>query len=192
MIPFRKVSFDDEPLILVDEQDNVVGYRDKKSCHIGDGVLHRAFSIFIFNEHGQLLVQQRSREKMLWPLFWSNSCCSHPRKGESMDVATRRRLREELGFSVPLRFLYKFTYHARYEDKGSERELCYVYIGYHDGMVIANPSEIAEWKFVDVKELDRDMQQNPQRYTPWFRMEWERIRNEYWDTVQEWIRQEKG
>ena len=91
------VSFDNEKLILVDKYDNVLGYKSKAECHEGEGILHRAFSIFIFNDKNQLLLQKRSAKKLLWPLYWSNSCCSHPRKGENYETATHRRLKEELG-----------------------------------------------------------------------------------------------
>ncbi|MDH3468536.1 MAG: isopentenyl-diphosphate delta-isomerase, partial [Gammaproteobacteria bacterium] len=85
------VSFDADDLILVDEHDNEIGHMSKDECHIGDGQLHRAFSLFVFNSEGELLLQQRSKQKHLWPLYWANSCCSHPRHGESMDDAVRRR-----------------------------------------------------------------------------------------------------
>ncbi len=181
----KQVSFDDEPLILVNEQDEVVGYLDKASCHVGDGVLHRAFSIFIFNDRGELLLQQRSDQKWLWPRFWSNSCCSHPRKGEDMETAIHRRLQEELGFDTPLHYLYKFQYHARYNDRGSENELCYVYIGKYDGSVQVNPNEIAAWRWISPEALEQEMAQHPERFTPWFKMEWERIRNEFWERVKQ-------
>ena len=90
----RVVSSEAEELILVDEQDNETGYLSKAACHDGDGVLHRAFSVFLFNDRGELLLQQRSPSKRLWGGYWSNSCCSHPRRGESIQVATRRRLRD--------------------------------------------------------------------------------------------------
>jgi len=178
------VSFEDEPLILVNEFDEIIGYKPKLECHRGEGTLHRAFSIFIFNEQKQLLLQKRSDQKWLWPLYWSNSVCSHPRKGESMEIATQRRLEEEIGFSVPLHFLYKFQYHARYENKGSEREVCSVYIGKYDGPVHANENEIAEWKFMDVDELEADLSEHADYYSPWFKMEWKRIREEFWDQVE--------
>lgn len=180
----RQVSFDDEPLILVDKDDRIVGYKDKAACHRGSGILHRAFSIFIFNEKGQVLMQKRSSQKPLWPLYWSNSCCSHPRKGESYEVATRRRLEEELGFTTDLKFLYKFQYQARFNDDGSENELCAVYIGKYDGPVKTNPNEIAEWRFMDVGELDRQLTENPENFTPWFKMEWERLRKDFREEVQ--------
>ena len=100
------VSFDDEKLIIVDEHDNVLGYKSKAEAHEGSGILHRAFSLFIFNDKRELLIQQRSQKKPLWPLYWSNSVCSHPRKGEDYKSAVNRRLQEELGISTPLFFIH--------------------------------------------------------------------------------------
>ncbi|MCP4366875.1 MAG: isopentenyl-diphosphate Delta-isomerase [Deltaproteobacteria bacterium] len=165
-----------ELLILVDKNDNIMGYENKEMCHQGEGLLHRAFSIFLFNDQQQMLIQKRSAEKFLWPLhWWSNSVCSHPRKGESYEEATVRRLKEELGVETPLHFLFKFQYQARFKNIGSENELCSVYIGKADGIIRANPSEIAEWKYVDCEELNKGIQVHPHLYTPWFTMEWERI-----------------
>ena len=95
----KQVSFNDELLILVNEKDEEIGYKTKSVCHFGEGILHRAFSIFIFNTKEQLLMQKRSSQKNLWPNYWSNSCCSHPRKGEKIESAASRRLAEELGLS---------------------------------------------------------------------------------------------
>lgn len=177
------VSFDDEKLILVDENDNVSGYENKDLCHNGMGILHRAFSIFIFNKQNELLLQQRHSDKRLWGNFWSNTCCSHPRKGESYAEATVRRLKEEIGLETEMRYLYRFQYHAQFEDKGSENELCSVYIGHSDETPKINETEIMDWKFISIRELNRDLLLNPQRYTPWFKMEWERITKEYLDEI---------
>jgi len=178
------VSFDDELLLVVNENDEVINYLTKAECHDDEGILHRAFSVFIFNEKGELLIQQRSKQKRLWSLTWSNSCCSHPRKGESMEIATQRRIEEELGFKTALEFLYKFQYQARYDATGSENEICYVYIGLvRSDDVRINPTEIAEWKFVSPQAMDRQLETNPDDFTPWFKMEWQRIRNDHWDQV---------
>jgi isopentenyl-diphosphate delta-isomerase len=184
----NKVSFDDEMLILVDEEDQIVGYKDKLSCHADSGIRHRAFSIFIFNDAGQVLMQKRSDQKQLWPLFWSNSCCSHPRKGEKMGRAVLRRLNEELGFKTDLKYIFKFKYQAAYEDIGSENEYCSVFIGKSNKTVETNINEIAEWKYIDPEELDKLLEDNPEEFTPWFKMEWERLRNEYWRTIQDYLR----
>ena len=104
----RIVSSESEELILVDTMDRAVGRLSKAECHDGDGRLHRAFSVFLFNDAGELLLQQRGLDKRLWPGYWSNSCCSHPRSGETLDVATERRLQDELNFSTPLEHVYFF------------------------------------------------------------------------------------
>lgn len=180
------VSFDDELLLVVNENDEVIDYKTKAECHDDGGILHRAFSIFIFNQAGDLLLQKRSADKRLWPLTWSNSCCSHPRKGEIMDVATQRRLYEELGFETALRFLYKFQYQARYDQTGSENEVCSVYIGKVRSVdVNINPTEISEWTFISPKEMDTELKSSPEKYTPWFQMEWKRIREDFWDKVKQ-------
>lgn len=176
-----------DSLFLVDGADNIIGYLDKESCHEGDGVLHRAFSIFIFNSRGQLLLQRRSAAKALWPLFLSNSVCSHPRRGETYDEATRRRLKEELGIEAPLHFLFRFQYRATYAKAGSENELCAVFVGKSDGPVVADPGEIAEWRFIDPDELDKNLKFQPQDYTPWFKIEWQRIRERHFKQIQQLI-----
>jgi isopentenyl-diphosphate delta-isomerase len=175
------VSFDDEPLILVDSADRVIGYETKVNAHLGSGLLHRAFSIFLFSEDGQVLLQQRSSDKPLWPLFWSNSCCSHPRRGESLEQATHRRLREELAIDAELRFLYKFQYQAEFGASGAEHELCSVYVGKLAVPVAVdvNPSEIADWRWIPCTETDRLVAEEPERVTPWFALEWRRLRSEY-------------
>jgi isopentenyl-diphosphate delta-isomerase len=177
----------DEYLILVDTQDNVLGFETKEKCHRGKGKLHRAFSIFIFNRNKQLLIQQRSALKPLWPLYWSNSVCSHPRKGEADLDAAYRRLKEEIGLETPLRFLFKFLYQASFKTIGSENELCSVYIGTTDVPITANPEEIAGWRYIDLEELDRDIKADPEIYTPWFKMEWQRIRQNHMKEVESLI-----
>ncbi|MGN6334433.1 isopentenyl-diphosphate Delta-isomerase [Mycobacterium sp.] len=111
----RVVSRHDEQLILVDSDDREIGFLAKADAHVGRGTLHRAFSVFVFSPAGELLVQQRAKSKPLWPGHWSNTCCSHPRLGEKMDDAVRRRLQEELGLSAELEFLFKFQYQAQYD-----------------------------------------------------------------------------
>lgn len=182
----RTVSFDDEPLILVDADDNVTGYQSKVQAHAGSGTLHRAFSIFLFNPQGQVLLQQRSGEKPLWPLYWSNSCCSHPRRGESYQEAIHRRLREELSVDTELEFVYRFTYHAPFGAIGSEHELCSVYIGRLDETqrLDMNPSEIADCRWLGLAETDALLTGEPDRVTPWFVLEWQRLRAEFADRIE--------
>jgi isopentenyl-diphosphate Delta-isomerase len=169
-----------EPLILVDDADREIGHLDKAQCHVGNGVLHRAFSLLIFNRTGELLLQQRSAGKRLWPLYWSNSCCSHPRRAESMEAAIYRRLDEELGLSCPLHFLFKFQYHAQFDARGAEYELCSVYIGRCNGPVKINRAEICAWRWITPAALQAEMT-GPEAvtFTPWFRLEWERTWSEH-------------
>lgn len=175
----RIVSSEAEELILVDGDDNQTGYLSKAAAHDGDGVLHRAFSVFLFNPDGELLLQQRASGKRLWPGYWSNSCCSHPRRGESMEVATSRRLRDELNLDAELEYVYRFSYRAKYRDLGSEHELCHVYLGRIDGAVDFNRSEIEAVRFVSPAELDTEFEQKSGRLTPWFRMEWKALQTEH-------------
>lgn len=175
----RDVSFDSEQLILVDADDNELGYLSKADCHAGSGILHRAFSLFIFDRDGRLLLQQRSAEKKLWPLYWSNSCCSHPRRGETMDEATNRRLAEELGIEAELEYLYKFIYQADFKDIGAEHELCWVFIGRSDQEVRANPAELADWRYLDLDAVQAEVASNADAFTPWFKLEWEHLTSRY-------------
>lgn len=173
----QQVSFDDELLILVDAADNVTGYDNKANAHRGSGLLHRAFSVFLFNSAGQVLLHKRSTQKPLWPGYWTNSCCSHPRKGEDYTDAADRRLVEELGVSAELTFLYQFRYTAEFEDLGSENELCAVYVGVLDDqqMPVPNPNEIAACRWVSCAELDNWLLSSPEQFTPWFKLEWSRL-----------------
>ena len=179
----RTVSNDSEPLILVDEDDRPLGSLDKAGCHQGDGMLHRAFSVLVFNDRGELLLQQRSADKALWPGYWSNSCCSHPRVGETLERAVERRLEEELGVRCSTRFLYRFRYHARYGGVGSEREVCSVFVGRHRGSVQVNPTEVAAWRWISPDALDAELEAHPERFTPWFKLEWAEICTRHPDTI---------
>ncbi len=169
----------DEMLILVDPEDNVIGHESKQKCHDGEGRLHRAFSIFLLNDKNELLLQQRSAQKRLWPLYWSNSVCGHPRKEENISAAASRRMIEELGVKTNLTYLYKFKYKSTFLNKGSENEICSVYYGRFDGRIDPNPSEIQDWRYADLKDLNIEIALRPDHFTPWFRMEWQTIRAEY-------------
>ncbi len=174
------VSSDQEELILVNARDESIGTMSKRDCHQGEGTLHRAFSIFIFNAAEAVLLQQRSGQKLLWPDYWSNACCSHPQVGEDCEVAANRRLQQELGITLPLTFIYKFEYRAQYENAGSEHELCWVWVGFAEAEEInPNSNEIADWRFFSREELNRELADNPGRYTPWMKLEWEHLLAEY-------------
>ena len=177
------VSFENEPLILVDSSDQELGVLDKSSCHDGDGRLHRAFSIFVLNGRGEVLLQKRADGKRLWPGFWSNSCCSHPRRGETTAEAADRRLFEELHQRAELQFAYKFEYHARYQAIGSEHELCWVFVGWCDDAPVFNSEEIEAVRWLQPDLLDEEMRRTPDAFTPWFQMEWQRLRQEFADLL---------
>lgn len=176
---YENVSSESEKLILVDEHDNEIGSISKADAHDANGTLHRAFSLFIFNDKGELLLQQRSPEKRLWGGYWSNSCCSHPRVGETMDIAVHRRLEQELGMTADLEFVYKFSYQADFGELGGEHEFCWVYVGRATSEVRANTSEISDWRWISPAALDAEMVAEPKRFTPWFKLEWERLKSDF-------------
>ena len=177
--PNRIVSSDSDELILVDELDNEIGYKSKAYCHDGSGLLHRAFSIFLFNAQGELLLQRRAREKRLWPGFWSNSCCSHPRRGESLATAIERRLGDELNVTADVEHVYHFCYQASFGEAGAEKELCHVFLGKLDGEARPNNSEIESVRLICVRDLDDELAHQAQRFTPWFKQEWRTLNADY-------------
>jgi len=179
----RVVSSEAEELILVDAEDRDTGYLSKARCHDGAGVLHRAFSLFLFNDMGELLLQKRSESKRLWPGYWSNTCCSHPRRGETMSVATSRRLRDELNVDSKLEFVYKFSYQAQFDEGGAENELCHVFLGRLDDAVQPNANEIAAIRYVSTDRLLADFSAAAGEYTPWFQLEWATLIAEHRDTL---------
>lgn len=158
-----------EKVILVDEEDNAIGTMDKMEAH-RQGVLHRAFSVLLFNSQGQVLLQKRARKKYHSGGLWTNTCCSHPQPGESLGDATRRRLKQEMGIDVEPQFAYKFIYKTNLDRNLIENELDHVYIGTFDGVPAINTEEVDEWKFMDVATLRMDMKRNPDLYTYWFRL----------------------
>ncbi len=171
---------DAEHLVLVDRDDRPIGSLPKLDCHLNGGVLHRAFSVMILNRAGEVLIQRRSARKLLWPMYWSNACCSHPRVEESVEEAAQRRLREELGATAPLTRLYQFVYREAYLDVGVEHECCHVLLGRLESeQVRADPAEVAEWRFLAQADLERELETSPDAYTPWMRMEWRRLTREF-------------
>lgn len=172
-----------EQLVLVDEDDRPTAIAGKDDCHRGEGRLHRAFSLLVFDERGRLLLQQRASTKPLWPGFWSNSCCSHPGPGETPEIAARRRARQELGIEVQPRFLYRFRYRARYLDVGAEHELCSVLVAHTDDRIRANPAEVADWRYLTPAEVTEELTRHPERYTPWFHLEWGHVGSHFPDLL---------
>ncbi|MEM6707314.1 MAG: isopentenyl-diphosphate Delta-isomerase [Pseudomonadota bacterium] len=176
------VSSESDSLILVDANDQEIGALSKAACHDGDGVLHRAFSAFIFNARGELLLQQRAAEKRLWGGYWSNSCCSHPRVGEMIETAVVRRVQEELGLTISPHFAYRFQYQARFGDLGSEHELCSVFLGHcGDQEPTINTTEVDGWEWIDPVQLSSELAQSNRRFTPWFLLEWQRLTTDFAD-----------
>jgi isopentenyl-diphosphate delta-isomerase len=173
------VSDDSDLLILVDETDQPIGELDKSTCHNGEGILHRAFSLFVLNGQGKILLQKRAKSKRLWGGYWSNSCCSHPRVGETIEEAVTRRSNQEIGISVDAKFIYKFEYAAQFGDAGSERELCSVYVAQTEAEPILNTEEVSHCKWVSPANLDKALATNPDHYTPWLQLEWHTLRGQY-------------
>jgi len=169
----------EQMLILVNEDDEAIGTLPKEECHLGDGILHRAFSIFIYNDQGEVLIQRRGAKKMLWPGYWSNACCSHPHLSENLSHAIHRCLKHELGINCELSFLYKFIYKSRFNEVGTEHELCSVWRGDCSSIISPHESEIMESRFIPPLELDREIKHSPEIFTPWLILEWEEIQKNY-------------
>ena len=159
-------------VILVDEQDCLIGTMGKLEAHLGAGQLHRAFSVFVQRSDGRILLQQRAAGKLLWPGFWSNSCCSHPMPGEAIEDAGARRLEEELGLTAPCQRLYSFEYREEFGDTGVEHELCHVLFARCDDHPVPHPEEIANIAWLTMEEITARITSAPQDLTPWFRKEW--------------------
>jgi len=158
-----------EQVILVDEQDNEIGSMEKIEAH-EKALLHRAFSIFIFNEEGEMMLQQRALSKYHSPGLWTNTCCSHPRPGESLEEATGRRIVEEMGFSCEMKEVFDFIYEAPFDDGLTEHELDHVFVGMYNEDPEINAEEVAGWMWIDVDELLSEVKENPENYTVWFKI----------------------
>jgi isopentenyl-diphosphate delta-isomerase len=158
-----------EKVILVDEHDNEIGTMEKMEAH-RKGLLHRAFSILVFNSKGEILIQKRSAKKYHSGGLWTNTCCSHPLPDETMADATRRKLIQEMGIDVETRFAYKFTYRIVLEGELTEHEVDHVFIGYFDGEPVINKEEVEAWRYVTIEELRSNMASKPEEYTHWFKL----------------------
>jgi len=158
-----------EEIILVDEQDNAIGTMEKMEAH-RKGVLHRAFSVVLFNSNGELLLQKRANNKYHSGGQWTNTCCSHPIPGETISDAAQRRLRHEMGINLKPEFAFKFIYRTPLDKSLIEHELDHVFIGTFDGTPVINKDEVSDWKFMSLSELKNDMERSPEIYTVWFRL----------------------
>jgi isopentenyl-diphosphate delta-isomerase len=157
----------EEHVVLVDEMDRPIGTEGKLAAHVA-GALHRAFSVFVFNTTGNLLLQRRARAKYHSGGFWANTCCGHPRPGETVHAAATRRLREEMGLRCQLRALTAFRYRA---DVGSglvEHEYDHILVGHFDGAPAPDPAEVEDWRWVPLSELTGEIEDHAERFAPWF------------------------
>ena len=166
-----------EYVVLVDEEDREIGIMEKIEAHKNGGRLHRAFSIFVFNSKGELMLQKRARGKYHSGGAWTNTCCGHPRPGETVEEAALRRLKEEMGFSCKLTKVFKIIYKAYVGNGLTEWELDHVFIGYFDGTPDPNPAEAEDWKWMDMDAIEEDMEKNPGKYTPWFKIIFKKLRH---------------
>ena len=164
-----------EQVILVDEQDHAIGLMDKMQAHLTPH-LHRAFSIFLFNAKGELLMQRRAFSKYHSPGLWTNTCCSHPREGETVAEAAARRLMEEMGMRCELQEVYTFIYKAPVGQGLTEHELDHVLIGRSDATPSINTEEVAGWKYMSLDALGEDIASRPSTYTEWFKITFEELR----------------
>jgi isopentenyl-diphosphate delta-isomerase len=156
-------------LILVDENDRETGVMEKFSVHQA-GLLHRAFSLFIFNSAGELLLQQRADEKYHSAGLWSNTCCSHPIKGENISDTINRRLGEEMGMQSDMDFRFSFIYRTGLEHGLTEHEFDHVYFGTSDIPPVGNPLEVKDWKYMSLPDLDREISLHPEDFTAWLKI----------------------
>jgi len=158
-----------EQVILVDENDCPIGLMEKQAAHIGPH-LHRAFSVFIFNSKGELLMQQRALSKYHSPGLWTNTCCSHPRDGETLEEATSRRLMEEMGMACEIHEVYTFIYKAPVGQGLTEHEFDHVFIGQSDAIPEINREEVESWEYICIDALKDDIRLHPEHYTEWFKI----------------------
>lgn len=158
-----------EFVVLIDEKDNQLGLMEKQEAHVA-GLLHRAFSVFVFNAKNELLLQQRADEKYHSPGLWTNSCCSHPRENETYEHAARRRLQEELGFDCEIEEKFHFIYKAQLGEQLFEHELDRVFVGFYEGEMKINPEEVKAVKWIAMDELIEDLKVHPENYTAWFKI----------------------
>jgi isopentenyl-diphosphate delta-isomerase len=163
-----------EEVILVNERDEVLGVEEKLTAH-STGALHRAFSIFIVNSAGDMLLQKRASTKYHSKGLWSNACCGHPRLGETTEAASRRRLLEEMGFDCDLAELFQFVYRVKLDNGLSEHELDHVMVGKWDGNPNPSPAEVDDWKWMAPAALHLDVKQTPKNYTYWFRISLDKV-----------------
>jgi isopentenyl-diphosphate delta-isomerase len=172
----------EENVILVNEEDEITGVLEKMEAH-RKGLLHRAFSIFIFNSRGEMLLQQRALSKYHSGGLWSNTCCGHPLPGEPTLLAAQRRLKEEMGFDTPLEKIFDLVYRATLNNDLTEHEFDHVFTGCCDAVVLLNNSEVKDFCFREIEDIKNSMRSSPQHYTAWFHL--------IFPKVEQWLKQKK-
>jgi isopentenyl-diphosphate delta-isomerase len=163
-------------IILVDRHDNVVGFEEKELVH-RNNLLHRAFSIFLFNSKGEILLQKRAKSKYHSGGLWTNACCSHPRKDESVIIASKRRLKEELGMECDLKEIFSFYYNHNFNNVLFENEFDHVFTGVTDQVPHPDPEEVEDWKWMNPGLLYTEIYEKPELYTYWFRLSVKKVMN---------------
>jgi len=161
-------------VILVDSKDYPIGTMEKLEAH-QKGVLHRAYSVFLFNNNNELLLQKRAKGKYHSSDLWSNTCCSHPEPGEHLTTSAQNRLLEEMGITTSLQSLFSFTYKTKFSNGLIEHELDHVLIGRFNASPLPNPAEASDWKYASLKEISNEVKENPEAYTFWFKKIYKRV-----------------
>lgn len=168
----------EEEVILVNKADGAIGTMPKQQAHV-EGKLHRAFSVFIFNQSGELLLQQRALDKYHSAGKWTNTCCSHPRPGEETLAAANRRLKEEMGMECELNWVFSFSYRAEFENGLIENEYDHVYFGVCDTLPHPNSQEVAAFQYIKMEELEKNLMQDGQEYTAWLKKSFNQVMAHY-------------
>ena len=163
-----------EEVILVNGQDEPVGTMEKMEAHY-QAALHRAFSVFLFNSRGEMLLQQRAKSKYHSGGLWTNACCSHPRPGEETANAANRRLHEEMGISAQLKKIFDFTYKASFDNGLTEHEYDHVFTGNFSGIIKPNKNEVQDYCFKSMEDLEISLQSHPHKYTAWFHIAFQKV-----------------
>lgn len=174
-----KEEMDMSRVILVDGNDREIGTAEKMEAHLNGGHLHRAFSVIVFSPAGEIMLQKRAATKYHSQSQWTNTCCSHPAPGESTETAAHRRLKEEMGFDVPLREIFSFVYKASLDTGLTEHEYDHVFVGEFSGTPACDPHEVEEWAWVSPEELRADIERHPEKYSEWFKI----IIGQYFDHI---------
>ena len=167
-----------ERVILVDENDLELGTEEKLKAH-REALLHRAFSVFIFNSAGELLLQQRAREKYHSPGLWTNTCCSHPRPGENTLAAAHRRLQEEIGLNCELKQVFSFIYKAELDQGLTEHEFDHVLFGLSDAKPALNQVDVQDYQYIAASEVDHLLEKTPEQFTEWFKICWPTVKTHF-------------